>query len=93
MTIFAVLLPRDQEALAKRIEEAFPSTHKKINSTQWLVASTATVIEVTARLGIYDSLRPDEPPTGNAIVFATAGYFGRAPKDIWEWIKRMQESV
>lgn len=92
MTIFAILLPLPQPNLAAAIKRAYPLDHLMITETQWLISSTGTVIEVTAKLGIYDKERSNNPPTGSAIVFAISSYFGRAPTPVWDWIRSKLEA-
>ena len=92
MTIFAILLPAPQPNLAAAIKRAYPQDHLMITETQWLVSSSGTVIEVTAKVGIHDRDRPNNPSTGSAIVFAMSSYFGRAPTQIWDWIRSKLEA-
>jgi hypothetical protein len=92
MTIFAILMPTPQSAVIAKIREIFPNDHLMVSDTQYLVSSTGTAIEVCAKLGIYDLKLPNAPSTGNAIVFATSSYFGRAPSSIWDWLKAKLEA-
>jgi hypothetical protein len=92
MAIFAVLMPAPQPAVAEAIKNQFPTDHLAINETQWLISTTGTATELTNKLGIYDPKNPTQPSTGNAIIFATSGYFGRAPTTIWEWMKAKLET-
>lgn len=92
MTIFAILLPSPQPALEEAIKTAYPNEYLSINSTQWLVSSSETAIEITAKIGVYDEKNPTSPPTGNAVVFAISSYYGRAPTNIWDWIKSKLEA-
>jgi len=92
MTIFAILMPSTQPNLAARIRQAFPQDHLSVNDTQWLISTTGTAENLSSKLGIYNPANPSEPFTGNAIVFATSSYFGRAPSNIWDWIKVKLES-
>lgn len=87
MTIFAVLMPTPQLALATKIASEFPSNHLKITDTQWLISEASTAADVSKRLGIADPANLSAPMVGQAIVFATSGYFGRAPQNVWDWIK------
>ncbi len=50
-------------------------------------------MEVTKKIGVYDPKTPLAPSGGNAVVFSTNGYFGRAPTNIWEWIKAKLEAT
>lgn len=94
MTIFAVLMSRPQPGLVEVIKLRIAEPNRRqVNETQWLIASTKTVVELTAQLGIYDEANPSAPPTGNAIVFATTAYFGRAPLETWDWIRARIEAV
>lgn len=91
MTIFTVLLPRPQPALADKITSEFQTDALRISDTQWLVSGAGTAMEISKKLGIADPVHPDLPPIGEGIVFATNGYFGRAPANVWEWIKAKLE--
>ena len=93
MTIFAILMPRPQPALAEKLESVFKTDTLKVTETQWLVSDIGTAQEISAKLGIYDPGNPTMPPVGEAIVFTTSGYFGRAPANIWEWLKVKLEAV
>ena len=92
MTIFAVLMPSPQPALAQAIAKEFPSDHLSVTDTQWLISSTKTVLDVTAQIGIYDAKNPTTAPTGIAIVVSVAAYSGRAPQTVWDWIRAKLES-
>jgi hypothetical protein len=92
MTIFAILVPAPNPTLSAAIAEAFKDDCLKLSETQWIVSSSATIHEVTAKAGIFDLKNPDTPSTGNAVVFATTSYFGRAPATVWDWIRSKLES-
>lgn len=87
MTIFAVLLPSPQPVLVEAIKEAYPNNYLQITDTQWLISSVGTAIDVCVKVKIYDAKEPNQPPSGLAIVFAVSSYFGRAPGNVWDWIK------
>ena len=87
MTIFVVLLPTVQQPLTAKIVAEFGGNSLRINDTQWLISASGTAQEICSQLGIYDPASPNAAPVGTAIVFASSGYFGRAPTNIWEWIK------
>jgi hypothetical protein len=84
MTIFAIMLPTPTPAIAEAIRRSYPLDHLAVNETQWLISSRETAADVSNKLGITG---PTSPSTGNAIVFATSSYFGRAPATVWDWIK------
>jgi hypothetical protein len=92
MTIFAVLMSGEQPMLVNAIKSKFPSDHLEVTATQWFVSSAGTVVELVAVLGIYDAAKPQEPPTGSAIVLAMSAYYGRASANVWDWFKAKLET-
>jgi hypothetical protein len=92
MTIFAVLLPTPQAAIAAEIEKSFPNDNLRLNETQYLISAGGTAIDLSAKLGLYDPKEPTKPAIGSAVVLATSSYFGRAPTGVWEWMKAKLES-
>ena len=92
MTIFTILLPAPNPTLSAAIADRFGADCLALNDTQWLVSSSATIQEVTAKAGIFDARNPDAQTLGNAVVFATTSYFGRAPATVWDWIRSKLES-
>jgi hypothetical protein len=93
MTIFVILLPVPQPAVVEAIKKAFPNDCLSVNEMQWLVSTAGTASDVSAKIGVYDPKNPTALPTGTAVVFSTNGYFGRAPTNIWEWIKTKLEAT
>jgi hypothetical protein len=92
MTVFAVLMPTHQPAIVAEIERNFPLDHLKLADTQYLISTSGTAIELSAKIGIYDIAQPDKPAIGNAVILATSSYFGRAPTTVWDWMKAKLES-
>jgi len=92
MTIFAIMLPSPQTGVVEAIKREFPADHYPVTDTQWLISSSGTAMDVSAKLGVYDPKNSSAAPTGSAIIFATSSYFGRAPSPIWDWIKAKLES-
>lgn len=92
MTIFVILLSASNPILSKRIVDTFNGDCLSLNETQWLVSSSATVQEVTAKAGIYDASNADNPSLGNAVVFATTSYYGFASTTVWDWIRSRLET-
>jgi hypothetical protein len=92
MAIFAILMPSPQPNLISEIKRLFPFDHLSLNETQYLISTTGTALELSAKLGIYDTQEPAKPPTGLAVILATSSYFGRAPTTVWEWMKAKLEA-
>jgi len=91
MTIFAILMPAVQPALAEEIKRVYPNDHFMLSDTQWLISSHKTVTDVSNSIGVSGF----EPGTakGLAVIFTTSSYFGRAPLPVWDWIKVKLEGV
>ncbi|AIP33193.1 hypothetical protein DR64_3448 [Paraburkholderia xenovorans LB400] len=89
MAIFAIIGQGDagSEKLPGKIESAFPANFLKIRDNTWLVASKATVQEVSEQLGITKG------ESGAAVVLGVSTYFGRANPNIWSWIKEKWEAT
>jgi hypothetical protein len=89
MTIFTILMPQPQPAIVERIQRSYPENYYVLNDTQWLVSSKQTVVEVSNTIGVTGAAEA----SGLAVVFATSSYFGRAPTQVWDWIKVKLEST
>ena len=87
MIVFSVISLTPSDALGEKIQAEYKANSLKLSATNWLIAADGTAKEVCDRLSI------SEGEIGvSAVVFATAGYFGRAPTNIWEWIKVKREA-
>jgi hypothetical protein len=86
MTIFAVFRVIDPAKMQSALQNAFPNDHLKIADDEWLVSAVGTARDISERLLVT-------PPgdTGPAIIFSMANYFGRAPTEVWDWIKTKAE--
>ncbi len=82
MSLFAVLLPKENPELIRILKEKFPD-HYEINPTQWIISGKGTIKQVSDTLKI--SVK--ENPVGSAIVLGISGYWGRASSDLWDWMK------
>ena len=86
MTVFAVLPLNDQESVESAIRQKAPDAFYALPSGQFLVAFPGTSKELSDMLGISDR------ETASAIVVRVDSYYGRAPRDVWEWIKSRSEA-
>jgi hypothetical protein len=85
MAIFAVVaIPGFQASgLPAAIERHYSGRHHRVADGHWLVVDEGTALTVSTKLGIGG-----QAPTGDiAIVYNVAGYHGRAPTPVWEWLK------
>jgi hypothetical protein len=92
MTIFVILLPIPQPNLVDAIKAAYANEHLSLSDTQWLVSDSGTAIEVSAKIGVTDPNNRQAKATGNAVIFSTTSYYGRAPTPVWDWIKAKLEN-
>ena len=91
MAIYVVLLPEPQLTLAERIEQLYPEDHFKLSDLQWIISSPLSIIDLTAKLEIYNLRQPDTPSSGNAVLFSILSYYGRGPATLWDWLRAKQE--
>jgi hypothetical protein len=87
MIVYAVVGVAAQPALGAAIKDKFPTDHLEVTPSFWLVAGTGTAQEISDKVGLSAG------KMGSAVVFSTAGYYGRAPTNVWEWIKVKLEAV
>jgi hypothetical protein len=81
MTVFAIINATDPANLEIALKATFPENFLQVSVNEWLVAATGiTAKDVSDKIGITDGSK------GSAIVFTTAGYYGRASNNIWEWL-------
>jgi hypothetical protein len=88
MTVFVVFRATSPEAMGASVRRNFPNNFLEVQSDEWLISASGTAKDVSDRLG----LTPSASSVGTAIVFSMANYYGRAPTEIWEWIKAKAES-
>ena len=80
MIVFAVIEVSNAAVIQTALETHFPGDFLKLSFSNWLVAGRGiTAKDVSDKLGISEG-------QSNGIVFTTAGYYGRAPGNVWEWV-------
>ncbi|MCK1706135.1 hypothetical protein IVA86_33220 [Bradyrhizobium sp. 146] len=95
MPIF-VLLPQNEAAqgqLRAAVLREFPDAHKPIANQNWLVAGKGTAQDISAKLGITHPKDAAAPSIGTVMVLEVGSYYGRAPSDIWDWVKAKWEAT
>ncbi len=82
MPVFAIVSATEPAKLAEAIRTKFQDNFIELpRESGWLVAAHgSTAQQVSDTLGI------SEAQVGSAMVFTIAGYWGRAPKNLWEWL-------
>jgi hypothetical protein len=86
MIVFSITALLPNPKLDEAIKTNFPNSHLQVSPTVWLVAGSGTAQEVSNKIGLT------EGGLGSAVIFSTSGYYGRAPSNIWEWIKAKMEA-
>ena len=87
MTIFSVIVTGEARpgALKERLTKQFADDHIAITSNAWLVAGKGPSQLMSNKLGISDG------SVANGVVAAMSSYYGRAPSNIWDWVKAKWE--
>ncbi len=83
MSLFVVILPKEDPALVAAIKEKFPNNYYQITPTQWIISARGTAQQLSDLIGVTG----EEKPIGLAVILAIAGYWGRASTDLWEWMR------
>ena len=90
--ITATIHESNDARLKDRIVKLFPENNYEIGRGQWLISFGGTAKE------LYEKISPDVPsselpagasavqPLSGTVVFGIGGYFGRASRDMWEWM-------
>lgn len=83
MAVF-MIVPTTQELtrLKAKLGESLPGQFYELPRGEFLVKYTGTSRQLSDDLGITDGVN------GAAVVASLGGYYGRAPNDVWEWIKQ-----
>jgi hypothetical protein len=79
----------DRDKVRPRVTAAYPGAFLELQSGSWLLSAAGTSEEVSNKLGVTGA---DHAPSPSVIVFTISGYFGRAPNDVWEWLKANMQS-
>lgn len=87
MTIYAIIAHANPDKLASAIATTFKDAHLQLNEKAWLVAGTGTSKEISDRLGVTDG------KSGSAVIVEISNYYGRAPNNVWAWIKNKWEAT
>ena len=81
MTVFALVNISDPVKIEAALNQHFAENFLKVSSSVFFVAGRGvTAQNISDKLGITDGTN------GIGIVITSAGYFGRAAQNIWEWI-------
>jgi hypothetical protein len=86
MSIFVVFRVSNPDKMQAALEAAVPNDFLDAGHNEWLVSFKGTTKDLSDKLGVSDG------SNGAAIIFGMAGYFGRAPTNIWDWIKAKAEA-
>ena len=87
MAIFAIFQVSHPEKLGPAIKIAYPEDHLDLGNNEWMISDKATAIDVSNKLGVSDA------SNGIVIIVGIANYYGRAPNNIWDWMKTKTEAV
>lgn len=82
MTVFVVVLTRSSEEALRRINAIDEAERYQIKDNVWLINHDGPTQQFAEQLGIR---RHNTGATG--VAFPISNYSGRAPADLWEWLK------
>lgn len=85
MSIFVLFRVTKPEAVKAAVAAMFPHDHYQAADDEWVISANMTAKELS------DALRITHGENGSGVVFKMSSYFGRAPSDLWDWIKTKSE--
>ncbi len=89
MAIFLVVPTGEQGGIKKALLSHKESGHLDfidLPATGFFVSFHGTSQELSGLIGISDG------SSGNAVVASVGSYYGRAPTNIWDWVKSRMET-
>lgn len=90
MAVFVIFRATNPDAVRAAITEKFADEFIELQSDEWLVSASVTAKELSDTLGITGG---KSASLGSAIVAKIGAYYGRAPTDVWDFIKTKSESA
>lgn len=85
--IFFVAITSKVEAVAQKIQEEFNADDiYKLADDKWFIVFDGISRELAERIRIRTT-----PSLGTGIVMPVESYSGRAPTQLWEWLKLQME--
>ena len=86
MALFVVMAFSDTVTqVAAKVQQKFPNDFYQIEPGKWFVSSAlVTAKQVSDDLEI--TVPDDTNATTRGVVVAVRGYYGRGPRDMWEWV-------
>lgn len=89
----AVPLTPTSATLDEAVESLIPKQdqYRLQSNSGWLIRFDGTTVELSNKLTITGQPKGEHSPIGSAIVIPVAGYYGRGPNDMWEWLKTRLE--
>jgi hypothetical protein len=95
MPIFVVVPLRKETAPLNAAVERYiadPNDRYHLQADSgWLIKFSGTAAELSNHLTLTGQLPGTPAPIPSGLVVLVAGYFGRGPTDMWEWIKTRLE--
>jgi len=86
MAIFVLFRVSDAARARAQLARLYPNNHLDLDDA-WLISATGTAKDVSDRLGLSTE------NTWSGIIFKMDNYYGRAPSDLWDWIKDKAEKT
>lgn len=87
MGIFLVTATNDQAKVEASVKSNFPGEYYVVpNNTAWFVLFKGTTVELSGKLGLTSG------ENGSGVVIPVNNYYGRASKDMWEWLASRMEN-
>jgi len=81
MTIFVLIALNQAPSVQAAVQRVYPDDFLKVSEDVWLISAKGTSKDISDALNITEGLGGT-----SGMVFASAGYFGRAAPSYSEWV-------
>jgi hypothetical protein len=91
--LIATKNPDNDEKLADRIKQEFPSDHYEVGRGLWFVSFPGVARDLYLKLvPEYSSDKWEQTGITSTMIIALGGYWGLMSRDMWDWIATKLQS-
>ena len=89
--IFAIVLPKTNQEVIKRIKDNYPDRYYEVSDTFFLISTDSLTNSIAEAIGIKGEKRIEK---ASGIVFKLNGaYSGWASRSLWEWLEKIENAT
>jgi hypothetical protein len=96
MSVFVIVpLAGNLHPLTERVMRRFSAADRYPlpSGAGWLLSYRGTTIDLSNLLEVTGQAEGERSPIGSTLLVPITSYYGRAPTDMWEWIRVKMEAA